>query len=69
MNRDDAVTVIAACLYASRATDDSIRAERHVAAIEDEAWDLYSKLQAAVAVSSRKEDEGGGPFVGEPERP
>ena len=62
-NQDDVVTMIAASLYASRATDDALRAEPDVAAIADEAWDLYNKLERAVTASPRRQG-GNGPLVG-----
>ena len=51
-DKDDVVTAIAASLYASRATDDAIRAEPAIEALAREAWDLYHKLERAVRTSS-----------------
>ena len=45
---NDVVIAIAASLYASRATDDALRAEPPIDAIAKEAWDLYHKLERAV---------------------
>jgi hypothetical protein len=55
---NDAVIAIAASLYASRATEDAIRAEPDVEAIAAEAWDLYYKLEGAVRSSPRRRDDG-----------
>lgn len=53
----DIVAAIAASLYASRATDDAIRAEPPVEALADEAWDLYYKLERAVRSSTHRDGE------------
>lgn len=60
VTENDVVTMIAACLYASRATDDALRAEPDIAVLADEAWNVYHKLRRAVAVSPRSQggDEG-----------
>jgi hypothetical protein len=54
---------IAASLYASRGTDDALRAEPNLEALANEAWDLYFKLQRAVSEShgeaSRRANLGG----------
>jgi hypothetical protein len=59
----DVVIGIAASLYASRATDDALRAEPNLEALANEAWDLYFKLQRAVSEShgeaSRRASPGG----------
>jgi hypothetical protein len=47
-DKNDVVIGIAASLYASRATDDALRAEPPLEAIANEAWDLYHKLERAV---------------------
>jgi hypothetical protein len=51
MDKNDVVTAIAASLYASRATDDALRAEPPIEALANEAWDLYYKLERAVRTS------------------
>ena len=51
-DKNDVVIGIAASLYASRATDDALRAEPNLEALANEAWDLYFKLQHAVSESS-----------------
>ena len=48
---NDVVIGIAASLYASRATDDALRAEPNLEALANEAWDLYFKLQRLVSES------------------
>ena len=48
---NDVVIGIAASLYASRATDDALRAEPNLEALANEAWDLYFKLQRVVSAS------------------
>jgi hypothetical protein len=50
----DVVIGIAASLYASRATDDALRAEPNLEVLANEAWDLYFKLQRAVSESQRR---------------
>jgi hypothetical protein len=55
---NDVVMAIAASLYASRATDDAIRAEPSMEVIAAEAWDLYYKLERAVRSSPRRHGEG-----------
>jgi hypothetical protein len=47
----DVVIGIAASLYASRATNDALRAEPNLEALASEAWDLYFELQRAVSGS------------------
>jgi hypothetical protein len=47
-DRNDVVVAIAASLYASRATDDALRAEPSFDLLAREAWDLYHKLERAV---------------------
>ena len=47
-DKNDLVVAIAASLYASRATDDALRAEPSFDAIANEAWSLYHKLERAV---------------------
>jgi hypothetical protein len=61
-DKNDVVVAIAASLYASRATDDAIRAEPDVGAIATEAWDLYYKLERAVRNSSGRHGDGGPPL-------
>jgi hypothetical protein len=51
-DKNDVVIGIAASLYASRATDDALRAEPNLEALADEAWDLYLRLQRAVSNSN-----------------
>jgi hypothetical protein len=51
-DRNEVVIGIAASLYASRATDDALRAEPNLEALANEAWELYFKLQRAVSESS-----------------
>jgi hypothetical protein len=53
-DRNDLVAAIAAMLYASRATDDAIRAEPPIEALADEAWDLYYKFERVVRTSSHR---------------
>jgi hypothetical protein len=50
-DQNDVVIWIAASLYASRATDDALRAEPNLEALAKEAWDLYFKLQRVVSES------------------
>jgi hypothetical protein len=57
-DKDDVVAAIAASLYASRATEDAIRAEPPIEALADEAWDLYHKFERAVRSSSRRDADG-----------
>jgi hypothetical protein len=52
--KNDVVIAIAASLYASRATDDALRAEPPLEALANEAWDLYYKLERVVASSPRR---------------
>ena len=52
-DRNDVVIAIAASLYASRATEDALRAEPGIESIANEAWDLYYKLERAVLNSGR----------------
>jgi hypothetical protein len=47
-DKNDLVVAIAASLYASRATDDPLRAEPSFDALANEAWGLYHKLEDAV---------------------
>ena len=58
-DKNDVVIAIAASLYASRATDDALRAEPPIEALADEAWDLYYKLERAVRTSDRRHSDGG----------
>jgi hypothetical protein len=58
MDKNDVVVAIAASLYASRATDDALRAEPPIEALANEAWDLYYKLERAVASSPRRHGDG-----------
>lgn len=58
-DKDDVVIAIAASLYASRATDDALRAEPDIQALADEAWDLYYKMKLAVGSSPLRQDDGG----------
>ena len=63
-DQNDVVIGIAASLYASRATDDALRAEPDLQALADEAWDLYFRLQRAVSESrggAAARDNPGGP--------
>jgi hypothetical protein len=53
-DKNDVVIAIAASLYASRATDDALRAEPPIEAIVNEAWDLYYKLERAVGTSDHR---------------
>lgn len=53
-DQNDVVAAIAATLYASRATDDAIRAEPPIEALANEAWDLYYKFAGAVRTSSHR---------------
>jgi hypothetical protein len=54
-DKNDVVIAIAASLYASRATDDALRAEPPIEALANEAWDLYYKLERAVQSSPRRQ--------------
>ena len=69
-DQNDVVIGIAASLYASRATDDALRAEPNLEALANEAWDLYFKLQRAVSEAhgeaSRRANPGG-PGIGRAE--
>jgi hypothetical protein len=71
MDKNEVVIAIAASLYASRATDDALRAEPDMESIANEAWDLYYKLERAVL---KTEDEAllradpGGPQIGRAKR-
>jgi hypothetical protein len=56
-DKNDVVIGIAASLYASRATDDALRAEPNLEALASEAWDLYFKLQRAVSVGTAERRE------------
>jgi hypothetical protein len=56
-DKNDVVVAIAASLYASRATDDAIRAEPPIEGLADEAWDLYYKLERAVRSSSHHDGD------------
>lgn len=58
-DKNDVVIAIAASLYASRATEDAIRAEPDMDAIAAEAWDLYYKLERVVRSSPRRHGDGG----------
>jgi hypothetical protein len=53
-DENDVVIAIAASLYASRATDDALRAEPPLQELANEAWDLYHKLERAVRSSPRQ---------------
>ena len=53
-DENDVVIAIAASLYASRATDDALRAEPPIQELANEAWDLYHKLERAVRSSPRQ---------------
>lgn len=68
-DKDDVVTAIAASLYASRATDDAIRAEPAIEALAREAWDLYHKLERAVRTSSHRDGDGGDGYPEPADRP
>jgi hypothetical protein len=57
-DQNDVVIGIAASLYASRATDDALRAEPNLEALAQEAWDLYFKLQRVVSNSHGKAGAG-----------
>ena len=59
-DKNDVVIAIAASLYATRATDDAIRAEPDMDALAKEAWDLFHKLERAVEASAGgiRVDEG-----------
>ncbi len=50
-DKTDVVIALAASLYASRATDDALRAEPDFEALASEAWALYHKLDRAVRAS------------------
>ena len=56
-DKNDVVIGIAASLYASRATDDALRAEPNLETLANEAWDLYFKLQHAVSVGTAERRE------------
>lgn len=62
-DKHDVVVGIAASLYASRATNDALRAEPDLEALAIEAWDLYFELQRVVSGShgeaSRRATAGG----------
>jgi hypothetical protein len=58
-DKNDVVIAIAASLYASRATDDALRAEPPIEALVNEAWDLYYKLERAVRTSDRRRGDSG----------
>ena len=68
IDKNDVVIAIAGSLYASRATDDKLRAEPLIEEIVNEAWDLYYNLERAVRTSNRRHAEGGTP-LGRAERP
>jgi hypothetical protein len=57
-SKDDVVIAIAASLYASRATEDPLRADPDMDLIAAEAWDLYYRLEGAVQRSPRRSGEG-----------
>jgi hypothetical protein len=57
-DKNDVVIAIAASLYASRATDDALRAEPPIEMLANEAWDLYYKLERAVQDSPRRHRPG-----------
>ena len=59
-DKNDLVAAIAAMLYASRATDDAIRAEPPIEALADEAWDLYYKFERVVRTSSHRDGDDPG---------
>ncbi len=59
-DRNDVVIAIAASLYASRATEDALRAEPGIESIANEAWDLYYKLERAVLNSAEESLERAG---------
>jgi hypothetical protein len=50
-DKHNVVIAIAASLYASRTTEDALRAEPNLEALANDAWDLYFKLQRAVSES------------------
>jgi hypothetical protein len=56
--KNEVVIAIAARLYASRATDDALRAEPPIQELANEAWDLYHKLERAVRTSPRQHGDG-----------
>ena len=56
---NDVVIAIAASLYASRTTDDALRAEPPIQELANEARDLYPKLERAVRSSPRQHGDGG----------
>jgi hypothetical protein len=62
-DKHDVVIGIAASLYASRATNDALRADPNLDALANETWDLYFELQRAVSGShgeaSRRANPGG----------
>ena len=55
-DKNDLVVAIAAILYASRATDDPLRAEPSFDALAHEAWGLYQKLERAVRTAEAGAD-------------
>jgi hypothetical protein len=55
-DKTEIVTAIAASLYASRATNDALRAEQDFDALAGEAWELYGKLDQAVRAAGPAED-------------
>jgi hypothetical protein len=57
-SKDDIVIAIAASLYASRATEDPLRADPNMDLLAAEAWDLYSRLEDAVQRSPRRQGDG-----------
>jgi hypothetical protein len=61
---NDVVIAIAASLYASRATDDALRAEPPIQELANGAWDLYHKLERAVRPSPRQHGDGGDLQIG-----
>jgi hypothetical protein len=66
-DKHDVVVGIAASLYASRATNDALRAEPNLEALANEAWDLYFQLQRAVSGShgeASRRANAGGPGIG-----
>lgn len=64
IDKDDVVIAIAASLYASRATDDAVRAEPDIQALANEAWNLYHKLERAVGSSPHRHGDGGAAQIG-----
>jgi hypothetical protein len=61
-DKNEVVIAIAASLYASRVTNDALRAEPDMEAIATDAWDLYYKLERAVRNSSRRHGDGEPPL-------